>query len=164
MGETRFKAYITGYSFFDNTPPGSPEISDPVIHQTAAGTGTYCDPITVAVGHSITNGVDTLDFPKGTTFYVPNLRKYFLVEDTCGDGNTPQNGACHKGFPSNAVAWLDVWIDGRSGTRAATDACMDAITKVSLVIRDPARTYRVVPGPVFNAACAQQFGDTVVNA
>jgi hypothetical protein len=60
-GEIRFVAYTTGYGFPDNTPAGS-AISNPVIHQSASGTGTYQDPITVGVGHSITRGKDTLDY------------------------------------------------------------------------------------------------------
>src|SRR5512135_1310636 len=39
-------AYTTGYTWFDNTPPGSGEISHPVLHAKAGGTGTYADPIT----------------------------------------------------------------------------------------------------------------------
>src|SRR4051812_38674485 len=87
---TEITAYLTGYTYYDNTPHQSVTVSNPVIHQTAGGTGTYTDPITLAVGHTITNGQDVLDWPPGTIFYVPNLRKYFIVEDTCGDGDRPQ--------------------------------------------------------------------------
>src|SRR5262249_39093747 len=45
--ETAFTAYITGYGWPDNTPP-SANISNPVVHQSAGGTGTYADPITIA--------------------------------------------------------------------------------------------------------------------
>ena len=34
-------AYATGYDIYDNTPPGSPVTSNPVLHQVAGGTGTY---------------------------------------------------------------------------------------------------------------------------
>jgi hypothetical protein len=57
---TTFSAYITGYGWPDNTP-ASADISNPVIHQSAGGSGTYADPITIAVGHSIINGKDILD-------------------------------------------------------------------------------------------------------
>jgi hypothetical protein len=53
--EIRFVAYTTGYGYPDNTPAGN-AISNPIIHSGAGGTGTYADPITLAVGHSITNG------------------------------------------------------------------------------------------------------------
>lgn len=158
-GEVKFIAYTTGYGYPDNTPAGN-AISNPIIHSGAGGTGTYADPITLAVGHSITNGKDTLDYPAGTRFYVPNLRKYFIVEDTCGDGNQPQNGPCHTGF--NGHVWVDLWVGGTSATKNATLACEDTITDLHEVIENPASTYAVVTGPVFNGSCATQYGDTVV--
>ena len=53
-------AYITAYTWFDNTPAGSPTISHPVLHKTAGGSGTYEDPVTIAVGHSLETGTDIL--------------------------------------------------------------------------------------------------------
>jgi len=159
---TSIQAYVTGYSYWDNTPPGSADISHPVIHSKAGGTGTYADPITVAVGHSIINGQDILDWPAGTRWYIPNLRKYLIVEDTCGDGNTPQNGPCHTGYPSSASTWLDVWVGGANGTESGSDACMDAITDVHKVIKDPPSNLAVVSGDIYKPPCATQYGDTVV--
>jgi hypothetical protein len=99
-GEVFIQAYTTGYDYWDNTPAGSAIISDPILHKRAGGTGTYADPITLAVGHSIIGGKDILDYPAGTKFYIPNLRRYFIVEDTCGDGPSPQTEECHIGFPA----------------------------------------------------------------
>lgn len=144
-GETRFDAYITGYSYYDNTPPGSADISHPVIHSKAGGTGTYADPITLAVGHSLTGGKDTLDYPAGTKFYIPGLRRYVIVEDTCGDGGSPQNGPCHTGYQGHP--WLDVWV-GKGASKSASDACMDKITEVHTVIQNPLSTYSVVTGDI----------------
>lgn len=156
------QAYITGYSYFDNTPPGSPAISHPLIHQTAAGVGTYSDPITVAVGHSIINGNDSLDWPVGSKFYIPNLRRYLIVEDTCGDGSTPQNGPCHTGYPAATTTWLDVWVDGRNGTLDSSNACMDAITGVWRVVKNPASNYAVVSGSIVGAnGCSPQYGNNL---
>ena len=105
---------MTGYDYWDNTPPGSPVISNPVIHQVAGGTGTWQDPTTVAVGHSIINGQDILDWAAGTRFYIPNLRRYFIVEDTCGDGPDPQDEPCHdlSTAPSRSAD-----VAGRMGRR-----------------------------------------------
>lgn len=161
-GENRSMGYVTGYSYWDNTPAGSATISDPVLHSVAAGTGSYADPITVAVGHSIISSVDILDFPKGTRFYVPNLRRYFIVEDTCGDGKTPQNGACHTGYPSAASFWIDVWVGGGTVNATVSNSCMNAITGVHVVITNPASNYAVTPGEI-SANCIQ-YGDTVVSA
>ena len=51
--ERHMTVFLTGYSYWDNTPPASAIIGRPVIHQFAAGTGTYDDPVTLAVGWRI---------------------------------------------------------------------------------------------------------------
>lgn len=162
-GQRKIQAFITGYSYFDNTPPGSIAISHPVFHQSAGGTGTYADPITVAVGHSISAGRDTLDWVKGTRFYIPNLRRYFVVEDTCGDGSSPQDGPCHTGYPAPATTWLDIWIGGQGGSASGADSCMNAITGTWDVLLDPGSNYAAVVGSVYGAAgCTQQYGNAVL--
>lgn len=147
-GATTLKAYVTGYSWWDNTPPGSADISNPVIHKKAGGVGTYANPTTVAVGHSIISGKDILDWPAGTRFYIPALKRYFIVEDTCGDGRKPQNGPCHVGFPKSATTWLDVWVGGKNSTRAKSDACMNNMTKVYTVVKDPRPGRQVTAGDI----------------
>lgn len=160
-GEVRTTMYTTGYGWPDNTPAGSAAISNPVIHTSAGGTGTYADPITLAVGHSIINGVDILDYPQGTKFYIPDLRRYFIVEDTCGDGNQPQNGPCHTGY--NGYPWIDLWVGGQGASDNAVWNCEDTITNTHLVIKNPASNYAIVSGPVYqNGACTHEYGDTVV--
>jgi hypothetical protein len=146
--ERTVTAYLTGYSYWDNTPPGSARISHPVVHQEAGGTGTYADPVTVAVGHTVVGGRDELDWPVGTRFYVPSLRRYLVVEDTCGDGPRPQDGPCHAGYPPGASTWLDVWVGGAGVPRSESDACMHAITGVTRVVVDPAPGHVVSAGPL----------------
>ncbi|MGE5828070.1 MAG: hypothetical protein ACM30G_06845 [Micromonosporaceae bacterium] len=156
-------AYLTGYSYFDNTPPGSVDISHPVLHQSAGGAGTYADPITVAVGHSLVGGQDILDWPAGTRFYVPNLRRYFIVEDTCGDGSTPENGPCHTGYPATATTWLDLWVGGSGAAPSGAAACVTSVTGVWDVLVDPAPNYATEPGDIYGSAgCAQPYGNAVV--
>lgn len=161
------KAYTTGYSWFDNTPPGSATISHPVIHKKAGGKGTYTDPTTIAVGHSIINGKDILDYPKGTRFYIPNVRKYFIVEDTCGDGRTPQNGPCHSltKAPKGVTVWLDIWIGGGSSARKQADDCMSKVTDgngaIHSAILNPRKDYVTVSGDVLlNGKCRAGYGNT----
>lgn len=146
--ESRIQGYVTGYSYWDNTPPGSSEISHPRVHNVAGGAGTYADPITVAVGHDLSSGSDVLDWPAGTRFYLPYLQRYFIVEDTCGDGSAPENGPCHTDYPSPALTWLDLWVGGQNADREASDSCMSQITGVHTVIRNPGSGYRVTRGEV----------------
>ncbi|MGZ4665007.1 MAG: hypothetical protein ACXV5Q_08195 [Frankiaceae bacterium] len=151
-------AYTTGYTWFDNTPPGSGEISHPVLHAKAGGTGTSANPITAAVGHSMATGRDVLDYPAGTRFYLPHVRRYFIVEDTCGDGRAPQNVACHNlaNAPRGATTWIDVYVGGGPGDHAAAAAACagkitDADKPLHKVIVNPAANYPVVAGPLFQA-------------
>lgn len=163
-----YNAYTTGYSWYDNTPPGSATVSHPrKPGGKAGGSGTYSNPVTLAVGHSIINGKDILDFPKGTKFYVPNVRKYFLVEDTCGDGPTPQNGPCHslKTAPTGVNVWLDLWIGGGSSTRKQADDCMSKVTDgngaIHKAIKNPRSDYVVVKGDIlYNGKCRAGYGNT----
>jgi hypothetical protein len=158
--EARFVAYLTGYGHRDNTPAGR-DISDAWVHATAGGRGSYQDPITLAVGHSIINGRDVLDVAAGTRFYIPNLRRYFVVEDTCGDGDTPQDGPCHTGFDGRV--WLDLWVGGRTATPAELASCEASITGKRLVIENPAPNYAVTEGPILDGDCATQYGDAVAD-
>ena len=161
--------YVTGYGWWDNTPAGSSDISNPVIHTKAGGTGTYADPVTVAVGHSLATGKDVLDYPQGTKFYIPNVKKYFIVEDTCGDGGAPQNIGCHQLYGTangndadpGATKWVDIWIGGASATHTASDNCENALTKVQTMIVNPKATYAVVSGDILQSGvCRQGYGNT----
>jgi len=152
----KFAAYITGYSYWDNTPAGSASISRPVVHATAGGQGTYADPITLAVGHSIVAGTETLDVPAGTRFYLARLKRYAIVEDTCGDGPTPQTRPCHTGYSGHL--WFDIYVDGRRSTAAMAQACMDRITAVQTVIMNPPPNLPVTAGPLTESGCRTSAG------
>ncbi|MCP5036801.1 MAG: hypothetical protein GY945_04290 [Rhodobacteraceae bacterium] len=143
--------FLTGYSYWDNTPPGSAAISKPVIHRRAGGTGTYRDPITLAVGHSINGRRQTLDFKAGTRFYIERLRKYAIVEDVCGDGPKPQNGPCHTG--RNGRPWVDIYVGGRKAGQSASATCMHRITGMTSVIMNPGRDYPVEVGELTASGC-----------
>ncbi|MFF8884148.1 chitinase, partial [Streptomyces flaveolus] len=162
-GKTIGKAFTTGYTWFDNTPRGSAQISDPVLHKEAGGSGTYEDPITVAVGHSLEGGKDTLDYEAGTRFYVPKVRRYFIVEDACGDGGSPQNGPCHSldSAPDGATTWLDLYVGGsEDDDEDAVQACTDTVTGLSTAIQDPAPNLPVVEGALFNnGKCTDLYDD-----
>lgn len=150
--EQSMNVYLTGYSYWDNTPRGSAQIARPVIHRSAGGIGTYDDPITLAVGHVKRGSRSTMDYPAGTRFYIQNLRKYAIVEDLCGDGNNPQNGPCHSGYQGHA--WLDIYVGGRSVGESVSNSCMNRITGIQNVIMDPHPGYAVLPGEISTSTCA----------
>ncbi|GAC1510445.1 MAG: hypothetical protein NVS1B16_00680 [Pseudarthrobacter sp.] len=160
-------AYTTAYTWHDNTPAGSAVISYPVLHQTAGGTGTYEDPITIAVGHSLATGADVLDFPAGTKIYLPDVRRYFIVEDTCGDGNDPQAGPCHQGVNANgtnSTIWIDMWIGGQSMSAGDASTCASTVTNVNTAVFNPASNYVVAPGAgvIHDGTCDAGYGNTLV--
>lgn len=146
-GEQRFASYITGYGYPDNNPPNSATICCPSVHQSAGGTGTVADPITVAVS----NGPQ---FPTGTRFYVPNVRAYFVAEDAIGD------------TASASLPHLDLWAGGLDGSSAASViGCENAITGNWTVARNPATSYAVVAGPLTqHGVCRTQYGNSFVAA
>ncbi|HSF64773.1 MAG TPA: hypothetical protein VLA78_10315 [Paracoccaceae bacterium] len=146
-----FRGYLTGYTWWDNTPPGSSAIARPVLRQRAGGSGTWEDPITIAVGHRIEGGRQTLDFREGTRFYLPRLRKYAIVEDVCGDGNAPQLGPCHTGHRGHP--WLDIWIGGRGQTPAAADTCARRITAIQDMVIHPQPGLPVEAGEIAANGC-----------
>lgn len=149
--EQRMQVYLTGYSYWDNTPPGSAQIARPVIHRRAGGTGTYSDPVTLAVGHVKRGSRSTADYKPGTRFYIERLRKYAIVEDLCGDGNRPQDGPCHTGH--NGLPWIDLYVGGKqAGVNTATQ-CTYRITGVQTVIINPGPGHPVHPGPLSETGC-----------
>ncbi|WP_458782009.1 hypothetical protein [Arthrobacter sp. D3-16] len=142
------KVFVTAYSWYDNTPAGSRTISHPVLHRTAGGTGTYEDPVTIAVGHSRETGEHVLDIPAGTRIYLPDVRRYFIVEDTCGDGPTPEDGPCHSGAEAydGASLWLDMWIGGEGESSSFVHRCAADSTGVQPAVLNPGPDYAVASG------------------
>ncbi|HWN31128.1 MAG TPA: hypothetical protein VNP03_00215 [Pseudonocardia sp.] len=131
--------FLTGYSFHDNTPPLSAIVSHPILHRAAGGTGTYRDPITVAVPGS----GSTMKWKPGTRFYLPSVKRYVIVEDS---GASPA--------PRGVDTHLDMWIGGQGGTRSATDQCMSRLTGNVSAVLNPRPGLPVMAGPVFaNHTC-----------
>jgi 3D (Asp-Asp-Asp) domain-containing protein len=95
---------VTFYGYPDNDPPGK-NIAHPVIHREAGGTGTSQDPITVAMRAG--------RFTPGTRMYVPSLRKYLILEDTCA---------------SCAADHIDIWMESDARFRDQVLECENAWT------------------------------------
>lgn len=152
QSEYPMRVYLTGYSYWDNTPRGSAQIARPFIHRSAGGTGTYADPVTLAVGHVKRGQTSVMDYPTGTRFYIKKLRKYAVVEDLCGDGPTPQNGPCHSGH--QGYDWIDIYVGGKGIAESSVNRCMYRITGVQDVILNPSPGYPVAPGEIAASGCA----------
>ncbi|MDP9890478.1 hypothetical protein [Pseudarthrobacter enclensis] len=161
----RTDVVVTAYTWFDNTPPGSALISNPVLHKTAGGTGTYSDPVTLAVGHSRSTGEDVLDIPAGTRIYLPDVRRYFIVEDTCGDGPRPEEGPCHTGAAKfgNASLWIDMWIGGKDESGSFVRNCARKATGITTAIFNPQDHYPVASGHgvIHDGKCDAGYGKGV---
>ena len=128
--------WLTGYSFQDNTPPSSAIVSAPILHKNAGGTGTYTDPITVAVPGHASDG--DMAWKGGTRFYLPTVQRYVIVEDS---GASPA--------PSGQDGHLDMWVDGQGGSKSASDNCMDKITGTGIpAIMNPPPGKPVIVGPI----------------
>jgi hypothetical protein len=128
-------AYVTAYTWFDNDPVGD-QIADPVLHRRAGGSGSYADPVTLAVADGL--------YPPGTRMYLPHVRRYFMVEDTCAScGQRP--------------LWVDMWIDGRTGTKTDVQSCAEALTGTFPIEIGPPAGRPVDPVPLFSGSGCHQL-------
>ena len=148
-GEVYLNAYTTSYAAGDNDPAGSTITYISGIEGNAGGTGTYANPITLAVGYV----GEKPDIPAGTKFYIPNVRRYFVVGDTCAE--------CHQ-TPKGVQVWVDMYAGNASGQGVL--ACEDTITGNYTIIENPSSTYAVAAGPLYSGtSCTAQFGNTVTH-
>ena len=148
---TTMSVKVTFYSFPDNDDGfgnfGTNVIADHLVWQgqarptnsqgdpIASGTGTFGNPITVAAaqGNSL--------LPSGTLVYVTGLKKYLLVEDSCGNCTS---------------TWIDVWMESNAGNDpTAVSQCENNWT------RDP-KDIQINP-PSGLAVDTTPFFDTIRN-
>lgn len=129
--------YVTFYGFDDNDngdplQRGTDVISNPTIHKGATeDLGTFDHPGTMAA--------DKRFLPPGTKIYVPALKRYYIMEDTCTE--------CTRDWEKKKLR-IDLYLDGR-GKKLAD--CENALTmERAKIIIDPRRDLPVKPGP----ACA----------
>ena len=135
-GAKQLTIWLTGYSWQDNTPPGSSTVGEPVLHKQAGGTGTFADPITVAApGHQ-----GDMDWQPGTRFYLPTVQRYVMVEDS-GAAKAPAGSDTH----------LDMWIGGQDGTKDTTNDCESQLTGDVPATVNPPNNEPVMAGPIFAA-------------
>ena len=105
------------------------------------GTGTFDDPITLAVGYEAGD-----EFPVGTVFHVPLVRAYFLVEDRCGRCSDPTDEADHS---------IDLWVGNDPDA-----SCVYEITGAHTVVRDAGPGWDVEHRPYELGSDCSVFGET----
>jgi hypothetical protein len=129
---------ITFYGAYDNDPAGSTDISDPVIHQKAGGTGTYADPLTFASPEG------TGEYAVGQIIYVPLVQKYFIREDVCALSWTAPNGC-------GAVSHVDLYV-GNPSTSQSVIRCEESLTPSgnAQIILNPPSNLIVDAKPIWN--------------
>ncbi|MCU1436412.1 MAG: hypothetical protein JWR71_3137 [Pseudarthrobacter sp.] len=160
-------ASTTAYALREKTPAGGHGRPN----GAGGATGTYSDPITVTAGNSRTAARSGLDVKAGTRIYLPDVRRYFIVDDSCGNGygngNGPQGSPCRQGDNADAATstiWIDMWLGGRSMSAEEADNCAAWVTDVQAAVLDPAGNYAVAPGAgvIHDGICDAGYGNTLV--
>jgi hypothetical protein len=130
------KVIVTFYGAADNDPAGSTVVAHPEVQPEAGGTGTYEDPLTMAV--KVNNNTFG---PFGGIFYVPGLKKYFIFADECG---SPDN-------PDECTTDVDLYVGNPSKTKAVL-ACEDELTpdRMQIIIQDPPKGLPVAEAPLWD--------------
>ncbi|MER6945396.1 ricin-type beta-trefoil lectin domain protein [Nonomuraea sp. NPDC000554] len=152
---TTRQTFLTFYGWYDNTPPGG-DIAYPRIHSTAGGKGTYADPITFATASA--------EASPGTRIYVPRVKKYFIMEDSCQECGEDWSGQGPNGGPG---LWhFDLWLGGKGGNAMNAIDCEDALTHYNAdstptlepVIVNPGSSEAYDSTPIFNTSTGACYG------
>jgi hypothetical protein len=160
FAETTQQTFLTFYGWYDNTPPGG-DIAYPQIHSEAGGKGTYADPITFATS--------TAELPAGKRVWVPRVKKYFMMEDSCQECGEDWSGQGPNGGPG--LRHIDLWLGGEGGSAFDAIDCEDALTHYNAdgtpvlepVVVDPVSTYTVDSTPLFNTSTGACYGGAQPN-
>jgi hypothetical protein len=125
---------ISFYGARTNSPRGSRDIAYPnVLHGKAGGTGTFDDPITFAAREGA--------FKLGTKIYVPDVKRYFILEDLC---------------PQCSSTSLNLWA-GAANDSGLVD-CTKSLARSGdrgYVVNPPAGL-QVVPGDLYQSGRCYQ--------
>lgn len=130
--------------------------------QSGKGTGTYEDPITIAVSSHPASGQA---IPAGTRIYLPDLRRYFIAGDACTDDGDAEDNQCRQGDPvSTSTIRMDIRIGGEDVSDAAAEACSRQVADIGTAVLNPAGNYVVAPGAgvMHDGKCNAGYGDTLV--
>jgi hypothetical protein len=132
--------FITGYGVPDNDCDGGSGDCTYYdgIEDHAGGDGTFDNPITLAVGASA-------GFAYHERIYLPYLRVYTWVEDTCVSCDAGRHG----------LLWIDVFHGPDPEPADLIDACASYHTGTYPVIIDPEPGLPVVSGGLLNDGYCQ---------
>ncbi len=157
---TTQQTFLTFYGWWDNTPPGG-DISFPKLHSSAGGKGTFADPITFATAKA--------ELAPGTKVWVPRVKKYFIMEDSCQECGEDWSGHGPNGGPG--LRHIDLWIGGKGGSPFDAIDCEDALTHYNAdgtptlepVVVNPSPNEQVDPTPLFNTSTGACYGGAQPN-
>jgi hypothetical protein len=158
--------YITWYGFNDNSCQVESQHNCntiaypqnggfPTKHSEAVeGKGTYADPITFATACG-DDGKTDCEFLPGTIIYVPEVRKYFVMEDQCFECGQEWNGS-----PAHTYYHTDLWMGPSvsSSNVNALNTCEDNLTLgnpragTGTIVVDPPSTLPVETTTLFTAS------------
>jgi hypothetical protein len=152
--------FLTFYGWYDNTPPGN-DISFPKIHSGAGGKGTFADPITFATAKA--------ELAPGTKVWVPRVKKYFIMEDSCQECGDDWSGHGPNGGPG--LRHIDLWIGGKGGSAFDAIDCEDALTHYNAdgtptlepVVVNPPSNEQFDATPLFNTQTGECYGGAQPN-
>jgi hypothetical protein len=173
------KVYVSFYGFNDNscTTESQHDCNDiaypglgPQGHQMATeGAGTYDDPITCAASDQGSESAGGASLAPGTMVYNPEVKKYFIMEDSClecgdewncqlspDDDDDPQP-------PDNCQPGTNLHIDFWMGPSFMQDAsslntCEDNSTigdpyrGIGTVVVNPPQNLPVAPNPLYSGS------------
>jgi hypothetical protein len=125
---------INFYGARTNDPRGSRDIAFPkVMHGKAGGTGTFEDPLTFAAREGA--------FKLGTKIYVPEVKRYFVLEDLC---------------PQCSGAGVNLWA-GPADDSGLVD-CIRSLARSGdrPYVADPPAGLQVVPGDLYQSGRCYQ--------
>jgi hypothetical protein len=125
--------YVTFYGWPDNDPAGN-GVAYPQLHKGASGTGTYADPITFAT--------DPTEWKPGTILYVPYLKRYVIMEDSCAE--------CIQDWKTRKYH-IDIWLESNASFGSQVLTCEDTLTRSKTSVEiDPPPDRPVDSTPLFD--------------
>jgi hypothetical protein len=119
------------------------------MHNSAGGSGTYANPVTMGASKSAIN--------IGSILYVPALKKYVVTEDSC-DNRLSSTTTCYNDWTYSGQRDVFIWIGGNGYSSGYTLSQCDAALRNhiaqssagSVLVPNPPSNLAVDTTPLFN--------------